>query len=460
MITPLAKIWRSACVFRWLVIPCLVLTLTGCGSKKDPLELAILEAAKRHPGYAPKWEKTIREQANYFLLEIKTNRTDPEKNALAKKAVAEGCQDPLVRYITWRRRILGADINNQTMVREGLAVVNELHAMQAPAFIRVFVESRVYSAWRKAYPADDDPNTLKLYQRHWQDVFGALQDPGTPEWLANRLAMDLARMWTLTHGIGKEAVARLEATLTLRFGDCATVHQLRAENTLIRLRHILYKENLAQKLAQWEVTSDDMELAWKELLMAWKLDPTNIHIATGLVELCRYHQRPKADMEHWFQQGLQTGMDGSMLCLQKSTFLSPDWGGLIEEQLAFGRECTARPEYGYEAGTIITRAHAGYAIDLGLREEYFSRPEVWKDLSAGYEAYFRQCPHMLNMRLRYAQRAWQTEHWEVLGQQLKLLDPSTLDLERIGGAGVLEQMIVDAQAHGQLPSTPDTIKSY
>ena len=202
------------------------------------------------------------------------------------------------------------------------------------------------------------------------------------------------------------------------------------------------------KLEKWKVTHDDMELAWKELEAAWRLNPSDIRTATGLVVLCRYRQAPRADMEHWFQLGLQTGMDGSDLCLQKSIFLSPDWGGPVEEQLAFGRECTAHPEYGHEAGTIITRAHAGNAIDLGIHKEYFIRPEVWKDMSQGYEAYFRQNPDMINMRLRYAQRAWQTEHWEILGHQLKQLNLSILDLERIGGAEVLEQMFADARAHG------------
>ena len=443
----------------WAICAC-VLILSSCAKPIPWLEQAIIDAAKRHPGYSAKWEGLIREQARNFLAEIKTDRPDPEQNALARKAVAEGCQDPLVRYVTWQRQTLGADKYDPVIARAGLAIVNELHETQAPAFLRVFVEDQVYRIWRAVYPREDDPDMLKLNERHWQDVFGALQDVHTPEWLGNRLTMSLAAIWAGEWGVRKDMSDRMEAVLTVRYGDCATSHQLRAENTLIRLRHILYQKNLTQKLEKWKLTHDDLDLAWKELEAAWRLNPADIHIATSLVELCRYRQAPKAEMEHWFQQGLKTGMDGSRLCLQKSTFLSPDWGGLIEEQLAFGRECTAHPEYGHEAGTIVTRAHAGNAIELGIHKEYFIRPEVWKDMSQGYEAYFRQNPDMINMRLRYAQRAWQTEHWEILGHQLKQLNPSVLDLERIGGADVLEQMIADARAHGQLPATPDPLKGF
>ena len=121
--------------------------------------------------------------------------------------------------------------------------------------------------------------------------------------------------------------------------------------------------------------------------------------------------------------------------------------------LAFGRECVASEKWGGQVPLMLASAHetlAGYLRPLE-RAAYWRRPEVWPDVKAAYERYFKLNPDAaIRWRHNYARYAYWCEQWEELNKQLGLLSP--VDYSFFGGREAYNAMVRRAKEHlGQKP---------
>jgi len=73
----------------------------------------------------------------------------------------------------------------------------------------------------------------------------------------------------------------------------------------------------------------------------------------------------------------------------------------------------------------------------GKQKEYWKRPEVWKDLKAGFDKFFELCPDANGTRQRCALYAYRCEQWEELNKQLSLL--KSVDYDYFGGKEKFEE---------------------
>ena len=451
--------WRGFCTV-WLAGLAVMLALAGCGAPQNLLEQAIRDAAQRHPGYATKWNEVIRDLAHRYVADLHSSRLDPERGLIAKQALDRGCQDPFVRYLWFRHQATFTDPENEAFARTGWAIANEMYQADYPPFVRTYAENRIYKIWWRMFRENESAPARQLYQRNWQDFFATINDPAVPEWLVRAVCNETEYLWSAHQDNAQDLRARIDAVLQVRFGDCATAHYRNGERLLDVIRDQTAGRNSIRPTEKNPEAQSGIATVQAELERAWQLDCTDPDIAASMIDVCRFRKLPQTEMDQWFQRGLATGRDGTGCCRAKFTYLSPQWHGNLKEQLAFVRECTAHPEYGWAGPLLAEQAHREYRSTNDLAEDYLARPEVWADIRQGYEAYLRQYPDEMRERLAFARHAWIAHDWAVLGAQLKQLDPSVLDLARVGGKVGYQQMVTAAQTQGQPSSTPNASKSF
>ena len=152
-------------------------------------------------------------------------------------------------------------------------------------------------------------------------------------------------------------------------------------------------------------------------------------------------------MELWFQRAMELDTNNYSACWQKAYYLEPKWYGSPEDLLKFGRECVASSKWGGRVPLVLVDAHTRLVryVPDGKQKEYWKRPEVWKDLKAGFDKYFQLCPDANGTRQRCALYAYRCEQWEELNKQLSLL--KSVDYDYFGGKEKFEEMKRLAKDH-------------
>jgi hypothetical protein len=83
------------------------------------------------------------------------------------------------------------------------------------------------------------------------------------------------------------------------------------------------------------------------------------------------------------------------------------------------------------------------------RADFWKRPEVWPDLKASFEKFFRLEPKAVSWRHNYARYAYWCEQWEDLNEQLKLM--GEINYAYFGGENEYEKMVALAKEHQAKP---------
>ena len=434
--------------------------LAGCGKPAPPspelvLENLVVEATRRQPGHAARWDAVIRDLAHRYVNDIARNRTDSQRGIVAHEAIAAGCTDPFVRYIWYAHQANNHYLSDRPEFAQSIrAIVDDLQAGEYPAFLRAYAENRAYLLWY-FHQDKNSPVTNRFSQQNWQDVFATLNDPATPEWLARALSRDIADLWS-RHAMRQELSDRLEAALKVHYGDCAGIPLLHAQNALDLVRRQAYDHETIPEADKNPGGLTDIAYAEAELKRAWAIDPRDPRIPGFMIEVCVFRKLPREQMELWFQRAVATGRPANGASLMKFTYLSPEWFGSLEDQLQFARSTLQHPEYGQDSPLLAERAHRRHAEAHGLGDGYFGRPEVWADIRPAYLAYLENYPYDLQARLAFARYAWLARDWATLNEQLDQIDPTLVNVNRVGGQHIFDRMVEEAGAHRATPVGPDT----
>ena len=438
---------------RWFLSAALVIGLAACSRVDRQLEESVIEAARRAPGFAPPWEARLREIVRLHLDDLHHNNRKPEKIRLARAAIAAGCQDPLVRYIMFRHRIQNIDISTPDLAREGAALAEQLEKGNYPPYLRAYAAVRAFETWNKAFsPEEEIAGRSRLNDLFWRATFATVKDPALPEWIVRPVAELLALTWKNNEEHRDQIASLLDDGLTRRFGDCATVHYLRAQQAVQR-GWVARGNGTASTVARegWVAFERELHTAQLELDRAWQLDPHDVDIAETAITTCMGLGAPREDMERWFKRGLAAGPDASALCDAKHYFLAPKWGGSRQAQFAFARECLAGRGYGSRSHLLLWITHYQVQRQTPLPESYFAQPEVWADIKRSFEAFFAVCPEEMHYRVDFAYHAWVAQDWPLCAEQLGLVEPELSDFSWIGGREVYERMVAEVKAHQANP---------
>jgi hypothetical protein len=444
----------------------------GCSHKSpdNPASLAdtekeIIEAAARNPNYSAQWEGLIRDLTYRYAARLGRYDPDPAMPALAKQAIDQGCREPFVRYLWFQHEVSYTTVPSEDMSREGVAIIDEMHQesypalMQSYAALRAILVFRRNSLWTET-TAESKAEYDRLFSMYHHAVMDALRDPALSERTVRGVAVIFETFWPDPRYSRDEVYANVEKAVRDHFGNCATVHLLRGNEAMLRALDThggmyAFNEDENSVAAARKLNT----LAEKELNRAWALDPSEPAIAAKMIRVCAALGSPRATMEKWFDRGQSTHSSYSLLYDAKLDYLSdPDLAN-FEEQLAFGRECCAHPEYGADAALILHRAHFNHVSDKKEPEieRYLAQPEVWADVKLSFSTYFEREPNMVPKRMKFAFLAWVAKDWPTLAEQLALSDPSVTDMRSLADVPMLTDDQGVAMDHAQEQKLEDRL---
>ncbi|MDB5291698.1 MAG: hypothetical protein JWL69_2939 [Phycisphaerales bacterium] len=166
-----------------------------------------------------------------------------------------------------------------------------------------------------------------------------------------------------------------------------------------------------------------MAAAPKCLEEAWKKDPSDFRAAVWMLKLiCNLGEEAggRDAMELWFRRATEANPDNYLPYQDKLRYLRLNSRDTYDtEAVALGRECLRTENWRAGIPSLLVEVHDTLAEASGDSGEYYSRPQVWADLSAVYEGGLLNFPAAVRMRCQYAKVAAKCGHWDVADRQFK-----------------------------------------
>ncbi len=397
----------------------------------------------------PKWDEPARQSLD-ILAEIEMNdRTERERDyhrisQLADSAVRAGCDDPMVRYLQLGFGGPGTKDTN-TAVQTYLKVAADLSGSGYPE-IRKF-----YGCLRAAYGIRNwdwkghggEIGNLEVEAR--SHLVAALADKNLPPMEAGSACVDLLEQMKGWKGEFEPTYEALAAPLEKNFSGTPVPSAVKGAfyiDYAWEARGNGYANTVTAD--GWKLFGTRLETAAAALEKGWRMDPGDPFMPTKMLTVMVCESKRREEMEVWFVRAMKAYSNNWTACNTKLMYLEPKWGGSPEAMVEFGRECRTNEAWGWDVRLMIVDAHwavSGYAKD---RKLYLRQPEVWEEIHAAYEDYFRNNPDSVYRR-NYAWYAYTCEDWAVLKHQLPFLTED--DYDYFGGKESFDAMVGEAKKH-------------
>jgi hypothetical protein len=387
---------------------------------------SLLDAYDRGGHADPKWDAAAHEA---IVLHVRPRR-DPNISPkdqrriidAFKKAIDLGCDDPLLLYHYWQRKLTSEKpvpgVNVLTKIEpirkacEGVVAGNYPPVHRMEAAMRLAEESIMYHRY-----------TPELGKRVNENIEIALAQvepaikAGAPRHLLMGMLAPIEKLvHTMERNKGTEGHARMMKAVRVSAKGTAIPAFLDADFYIWRgyfLRnHPDYRtpgpkqEQVKTLLAE---VVQQCKAAVDECLVAAPDDPDAIN--RMLRYLCMI-AGPRAEFDKWFEKTTTIYPNDLPAYQVKLGYIREN--GTAEEQLAFGRECLAKGNWPSRIPLILVDVHATLASDSG-------DPQVWEDLTAAFEGYLKRFPDAHRDRTAYLVSACLGNHWLVAKAQFDKL---------------------------------------
>ena len=168
----------------------------------------------------------------------------------------------------------------------------------------------------------------------------------------------------------------------------------------------------------WQSFGESLAQANQILSDLYAKHPENPKIAHVMMTVILGQQQPRDQMELWFQRGIQADPDNFQLYMQKRWYLLPRWYGSDQDVWNFGLECSKSDNWSAKIPMILAES----ITDAATRDpRVYAQPEIWEPLEKIYRAYLDRYPNSVHYRSLFAKCAVNGEHWDVAGEQFKIL---------------------------------------
>lgn len=443
----------------------LALLLVSCSPKKPATRedrqkwnLTNLTASYESSGRKdPKWDKDATEALRDFAQ--LQSASDVEVEALsavtgdaAHEAVKAGCDDPMIGYLYAR---FSPDAEAKPLPeRQGLFTTAALGLENSsyPPIRKFYANVRAAEILWLQRDTNRWPEVRQYRDSAVADLNQALQDSTLPEAEAFQAAQSLFELLSRNTFELTNAYNSMEATLSRQGGKSATAAFLKAEFYL-QYAWLARGHATADKVSQegWRLFHERLAVAEKALNRAWSLDPQDAQIPTLMITIILGQETGRAEMEKWFARAMAVDPNNYPACRAKLHFLLPQWYGSREDMLAFGRECVAATNWGGHVPLVLVDAHSELARNLNsqAREAYWTLPDVWPDIKAGYERYAQGNPDDTRFRYPYAWYAFRCGHMDDFKAQIQLIRQNDGEVKYgyFGGKAAFDQAMARASGH-------------
>jgi hypothetical protein len=377
----------------------------------------------------PKWDKDARDALDAYAQTW--TASDDERETLteligsaASSAVAEGCQDPMVRYLYVR---YSSDVQAKSLAERQSLYQDAADKLEASS----------YPAVRKFYANEDAAGILWWNQKQslWQqavqhrhaaisDMVQVVQDKSLPDSAAESAATQLFDMLQYNEGETTNAYGQIEGALAHQSGSPAMADYIKA-TFYLRYAWLARGHGTADQVTPegWRLFAERLKLARKALEHAWSRDPQDPQIPTLMISIVLGEQSGRPEMEKWFVRAMKADPNNYAACRAKLHFLLPQWYGSRDDMLAFGRECVASTNWGGKVPLILLDAHVDFHETLTgeERRDYWLTPDVWPDIQSAYQKFAQLNPDETRFHYPCAWYAFQCGQTNAFVQQINLI---------------------------------------
>ncbi|HEV2328492.1 MAG TPA: hypothetical protein VGY56_06860 [Verrucomicrobiae bacterium] len=415
-----------------------------------------------NPG--PKWDKDAQDALNAYAQTWTAPNDEQETlsdliGTASEKAMGEGCQDSMVRYLYIRY--------SPEVQAKSLAERQNLYQDAADK-----LENSSYPAIQKFYANLNAAEFLWWDQneRLWRqvvqhrhaaisDLAQAVRDPSLPKAEGDAAASQLFDMLEYNEEETTNAYNQIQSALASQSGVGTMADFIKATfyvNYAWQARGHGWADQVTPE--GWRLFAERLKIARKALEHAWSKDPQDPQIPTLMISIIKSDQSGRPEMEKWFARAMKADPNNYAACHAKLNFLQPKWYGSRDDMLAFGRECVASTNWGGQVPLILADAHSEFDGTLTGADSrnYWLSPDVWPDIQSAYEKYARLNPDETRFRYPYAWYALQCGQTNAFVQQINLIkqNDGEINYKYFGGQASFEKSW--AEATGGVLSTNGT----
>jgi hypothetical protein len=351
----------------------------------------------------PKWDKEARETletaARMYALQA-----DPIRNYQyhvldpAKRAVANGCDDPLILYAFARGNY---SYSSSTDNRYRLFYADDvLLASSYPPVKRALVLEEMNA--QRLVQRRAPPEEREVAEKRLEEILDLLplsvaQDQRNVDWDDEWFAMlDTAtRSFAKSQGDYQAAFDRVDA----RLAKIPEIKTLRLQLRGYFLIHYAWEARtdvFAPQVTEEGFRKFHQRLteARRVLNEAWANSPDNARTANFMLRVEKGIGGNREDLETWFTRAMKAYGDNWEACWSKMDWLDPKWHGSVEQKLAFGRACRETKNY-HEGITLLwgeSLLWAAAMLPPEHSEKLLSAPGVVQEIKDVYEEYLSHYP--------------------------------------------------------------------
>ncbi|MEQ9461117.1 MAG: hypothetical protein RIG82_09225 [Phycisphaeraceae bacterium] len=315
----------------------------------------------------------------------------------AERAIATGCNDPLIAYV--RVRMLG-DVNARNISRDQadlqlIPVVDSLRQQGYPTERIWLAAKNAHSGLAELDP--DNPLTPLMLEQAIKSCIKALQQADGFErrvyaqWIA-QWADDLKKHDLITL---IDAIERADGIETWLYHTAlGTAYVERAWQD----RGSGFADTVNEQ--QWNAFHEQLSIARGHLAKAWTKDPTLPEAPTQMITVAMGASIGSAEIEmrQWFDRAVQAQFDYEPAYRGYEWGIRPRWHGSFEALESFGREC-------FDTGRFDTAIPWRYILcieairidlarsDPDRRWDYDKQPRVYEDHARVLEGYLGKAPY-------------------------------------------------------------------
>lgn len=408
----------------------------------------------RYGNRDPKWDESVKVALTAVAWSRAGLDSGRRKDASAdipiatKIALANGCDDPLVRYLNAR----------YVMRSEKRSPGETAQAYRAAA--EGLIRSR-YSPIRKFYATLRMAEALNIGDRVPVEIDDWREKAS--HYLTEAVAdqtMPVSEVYDACHAL----LTEVENNVSQHERFYQAIEPIIFKNwpadaSLYLLKGAFYTQyawhargyQFADKVTDdgWRRFADRLAEAEKALGKAWELNPRDERIAKEMITVELGQGKGRARMELWFKRATDLNPKYYPAFDSKRNYLEPKWHGSPEEMLKFGRECVNSQKWSGNVPLILLDVHEALAeyLPKDKRADYWKQPEVWKDLKAAFEKFFALNPQATGWRHNYALCAYRAEQWDDLNRLIPMLGP--INYEFFGGKAQYDKMVRLAREHAE-----------
>lgn len=362
----------------------------------------------------PRWDKSAREAmdlaARAYSQQVDPIITYDEVYNSSKAAIDAGCDDPFIGYM-FNRNSVGPNFPGEAeAIRRMQSSAKALASSRYPAFRRAGVLEK---AGTFTVTVKDLGDEAREEGKHDFEAALALLPESVASDERNKFWEDrwFETLWDILRGyrqIGMgapDAYQKVDARLA-KLPEMKVLRlQLRGHFWNMygwEARSTAFAPEVPEKAFEtFHRRLLDAQKAYRE---AWEARPNDARTADGLLSIEKSIGGDRATMELWFERAMQA--DGSMVssCLTKLDWLDPKWHGSLEEMLAFGHACAETKNWRDGITLLAGDAHRRYCSLISQRDayQYLRKPEVWSEIQAVYDEFFKHYPDNAVARSKYA----------------------------------------------------------